>query len=182
MNIIGIDPGNHGALAFLSTTGVLYAVADMPVVEEKIGQNIKNRISAPAVWDTMKLWIHGVHGLQEPFAVFMEQQVAMGANTVNKQTGEKGPRRALGATSIGSFFRGGGVIEGICAVAGLPFHVVPVGRWKKVMQCPTNKDAARARAMQLFPQQAHLFSRKKDDGRAEASLIAAYGQRILNGG
>jgi hypothetical protein len=33
--------------------------------------------------------------------------------------------------------------------------------------------------MQLFPRQASLFARKKDDGRSDASLIAYYGAKSL---
>jgi hypothetical protein len=34
-------------------------------------------------------------------------------------------------------------------------------------------------AARLFPSQANLFSRKKDDGRAEAALIAAFAVSAL---
>ena len=34
------------------------------------------------------------------------------------------------------------------------------------------KDASRMRAMELFPTRAELFKRAKDDGRADAALIA----------
>jgi crossover junction endodeoxyribonuclease RuvC len=34
------------------------------------------------------------------------------------------------------------------------------------------KNASRARAIELFPDYAHLFARVKDDGRAEAALMA----------
>jgi len=34
------------------------------------------------------------------------------------------------------------------------------------------KDGARARAAELFPAYAQMFARKKDDGRADAALIA----------
>jgi hypothetical protein len=40
------------------------------------------------------------------------------------------------------------------------------------------KDAARKRACQLFPQVAGLFSRVKDDGRAEAALLAYYAHHM----
>lgn len=37
------------------------------------------------------------------------------------------------------------------------------------------KDGSRERAMQLFPQYADQFARKKDNGRSDAVLIAKYG-------
>lgn len=39
------------------------------------------------------------------------------------------------------------------------------------------KSASRARAVELFPTHAEQFRRAKDDGRAEAALIAWYGAR-----
>ena len=38
-----------------------------------------------------------------------------------------------------------------------------------------SKDASRAEAIRRWPAQAELFARKKDDGRAEAALIAIAG-------
>ena len=54
-------------------------------------------------------------------------------------------------------------------------------RWKKALSLGQGKDAARARASQLLPAHAHYWQRVKDDGRAEAALIAVYGQRTLAG-
>jgi crossover junction endodeoxyribonuclease RuvC len=42
---------------------------------------------------------------------------------------------------------------------------------------PQGKDGSRYRAAQLFPARAELFKRVKDDGRSDATLIAAYGAR-----
>jgi hypothetical protein len=41
-----------------------------------------------------------------------------------------------------------------------------------------NKDASRQKASMLFPKFAHLWARKKDDGRAEAVLLAHYGSKL----
>ena len=44
------------------------------------------------------------------------------------------------------------------------------------------KDASRVKAMQLYPQIADQLSRKKDHGRADALLMAAWAQRVVYGG
>ena len=45
--------------------------------------------------------------------------------------------------------------------------------WKRKLHLPgKDKEAARQRALQLFPKHHSLFSRKKDHGRADAALIA----------
>ena len=47
------------------------------------------------------------------------------------------------------------------------------------MAIPKAKDGARARASELLPSYSHLWQRVKDDGRAEAALIALWGARML---
>lgn len=42
-----------------------------------------------------------------------------------------------------------------------------------------DKDAARALAIELWPAQAQLFARKKDQGRADAALIALHHARTI---
>jgi len=47
--------------------------------------------------------------------------------------------------------------------------------WKKAFSLGKDKEQTRLRAQQLFPGTA--LRRKKDHGRAEALLLALYGQR-----
>ena len=61
--------------------------------------------------------------------------------------------------------------------AGVPTNEIPPGAWKKHFSLSGDKDASRAYASSVFPDQAHMWARKKDDGRAEAALIAYYGWR-----
>jgi hypothetical protein len=41
-----------------------------------------------------------------------------------------------------------------------------------------NKDSSRLAAMRLFPAMSEQLARKKDDGRAEAILLAEYARRL----
>jgi len=54
-------------------------------------------------------------------------------------------------------------------------QLVPPAKWKRDMQLNASKDGSRAKAIQLWPAQAGEFKRVKDDGRAEACLIAKWG-------
>jgi crossover junction endodeoxyribonuclease RuvC len=53
--------------------------------------------------------------------------------------------------------------------------------WKRLVGLPPGrdgaKDAARAEAIRRWPEKAGLFARVKDDGRAEAALIAVAGMK-----
>jgi hypothetical protein len=58
----------------------------------------------------------------------------------------------------------------------VPTFEVDPSAWKKTMRLSTDKNASRALASQYFPDCADQWARVKDDGRAEAALIALYGK------
>ena len=84
-----------------------------------------------------------------------------------------------GVSSMFAFGRAVGVVEGALGALAVPYSRVPPQEWQRGMRVRGGKDGARERAMALFPARADEFARKKDDGRADASLIAAYGERAL---
>jgi hypothetical protein len=49
---------------------------------------------------------------------------------------------------------------------------VSPAKWKKALGLSADKGASRRRAIELWPERAQWFARVKDDGRAEAALIA----------
>ena len=71
------------------------------------------------------------------------------------------------------------------AVDGLGYETYTVTPpvWKKYFRMATgaDKEASRALAMARFPHHADLFRRVKDDGRAEAALIALYALETIFG-
>lgn len=75
-------------------------------------------------------------------------------------------------------FRAGtnyGRILAVLSCARLPIEPVTPAKWKRAMGLSTDKEQSRARAIALFPAIADRFSRKMDEGRAEACLLARYG-------
>lgn len=143
----GIDPGLNGALALLFPEDHGIEIFDMPIMEVKK----KKTISAALVADILK---------QHEAPVFIENVHAM-------------PNQ--GVTSMFNFGKGFGILIGV--VAGLNYQLTTVQplAWKKALKVPSGKDGSRERATQLLPASSQKFARKKDDGRAEASLIALYG-------
>jgi crossover junction endodeoxyribonuclease RuvC len=59
-------------------------------------------------------------------------------------------------------------------------HYVTPAKWKKHFGLNRDKGVSRSKATERFPEYANLFSRVKDDGRAEAALIALYGAEQLS--
>jgi crossover junction endodeoxyribonuclease RuvC len=79
-----------------------------------------------------------------------------------------------------AFGRAAGLLEGALAGLGIPVTLVTPQEWQKGMRVIGGKDGARARAAELWPGQAGLFARVKDDGRADAALMASYGQTLFD--
>ena len=153
-NIIGIDIGSKGALALLSTNGALLEIADMPILRD--GPGNRPNVNAPLLAEIVHRW--------QATQAFVEYVAA---------------RPGEGPTGAFSFGRSKGVIEGVCAAAGLPVAFLTPPVWKRAVGIPPGKDgakdAARSEAIRRWPGQAGLFARVKDDGRAESALIAVAG-------
>ncbi len=79
-----------------------------------------------------------------------------------------------------NFGRAAGAAEAAAKIAGARFEFVMPHVWKKAMGLiGTAKDQSRAKATNRWPAFAKSFSRKMDDGRAEAALLAEYGRLKL---
>lgn len=90
-----------------------------------------------------------------------------------------GPKMAR--RTIGVMFEGFGALKSALAWQGIPVRTVRPGEWKKSLNIPADKTAARRRAAEFFPADADQWPLVKHDGRAEAALIAWYGLRWLKG-
>lgn len=152
MLILGIDPGLSGAIAFLDTTTDALVIMDMPTVEMTRNGKNKREVSPALIADMI-----AGKGVTQ---AFMERVSAMPGQ---------------GVSSMFSFGRSTGVVEGVLAAYEIPTTLVTPQAWMKAMGVRAGKDGSRERAMQLFPQYADRFARKKDDGRSDAALIAKYG-------
>jgi crossover junction endodeoxyribonuclease RuvC len=155
MIILGIDPGLSGALALYDTSEQTVEVFDMPALELVRNGKTKREVSAQALANLL-----AGRGIK---AAFLER--------VNAMPGQ-------GVTSVFSFGRSTGIVEGILAAYDIPTTLVTPQAWQKAVGQRAGKDGSRERAMQLFPAQADLFQRKKDDGRSDAALIAYYGAKL----
>ena len=81
----------------------------------------------------------------------------------------------MGRQSAYNFGQGVGTIKGVMATLAISYQAVAPAKWKRHFALSRDKDASRAAATRLFPGNASDFLRKKDDGRAEAALLALYG-------
>ena len=90
--------------------------------------------------------------------------------------------RGMGVAGAFNFGVAFGDIRTTVRCCGIePVFVVPQV-WKKHYGIRgSNKEDSRHLALELFPDMAPLLARKKDEGRAEAMLIARYGAMVATG-
>lgn len=154
--ILGIDPGLHGALAFVELVGGTprVEVVDMPIVAKQVNGMRRSRIDKSALAD---LIANRTHTLR---CVVIEDVHALPKD---------GPVQAF------TFGYGLGLLHGICQVYDLLVINVPPTVWKAKYGLTSDKDKSRAVASRFFPHNASVWSRAKDDGRAEAALLGLLG-------
>ena len=150
--LCGIDPGLAGAVGFIDDEGGFVAVYDMPVLPTTTG---RRQIDAAALADILRQ--------HAPVFTLVER--------VGARPGE-GP---TGAFSFGHSF---GSITAVLAALGLPHDLVQPATWKRRAGIPpgAGKAASVAVCKRLLPGAADHLTRVKDDGRAEALLLALHGR------
>ncbi len=170
--VLGIDPGITGAIAILAD-GELVAVEDMPTDHVQVGAHLRSRISAHRLW--------AILGSAKGAHAFVERPEARPLRGRDKATGQTVLRQP-GAAGMLAFGEGYGMLVMGCVAAGMVLTELRPGAWKRAAGVAASKDDARRAAANAFPRQVHLFARKRDDGRAEASLLARYGASRVKGG
>lgn len=153
--ILGIDPGLDGALALVKGRKVV-AVHDMPTHTITVNDSKRREIDIAGL-DALFAELDALHG---PFPALVEDPHAMPGQ---------------GVSSSFKFGVNCGIVKTLVFVHRIPVTYVRPATWKRRLGLTADKDAVRKRASELFPAAAHYFARKRDDGRAEAVLLASLG-------
>ena len=147
--VLGIDPGCSGALVLVTEQGGYIDHLPMPTI--KVGT--KSRVNGAAV----AAWIRQ-YGITH---AYLEQVGAMPGQ---------------GTASMFTFGHAAGVAEGILQGLNIPYTLVTPQAWKKSAGLiGSDKDAARSRAIQLYPELRALDAKAKGQAIADALLIARFG-------
>ena len=177
IGIIGVDPGMAGALCLL-IDGKLSAIFDMPILDlpgkkkltydknglpvEKVGKN--HAVDPFGVKRVLNNWKDHVDG---PITLVIEKMWS---------------RPGQSSLSMDKLLFGAGLVEGIAIGIGFGVCKVAPSSWKASMGVTADKKTALALARKLAQGEDdsakwyRMFSRARDDGRAEAYLLAKYGQ------
>lgn len=154
MIVAGIDPGKGGCMVLVHDNGHAYAYR-VPVV--------KMPKETPA-WSE---WARG-----------WSAALAFGIDAIVIE--QVGARPTQGTVSMFNFGRTLGFVHAIACLADVPVHFVSPAVWKgKFGLLKADKAASREKARTLLPLLEPELRRVKDDGVAEAALLAIYGRRYL---
>ena len=157
MRVIGIDPGVTGALAVLDSDGVgawrVAAVYDLPAIAVRTALGKVRRNLDPVA-----------------MAALLDQIGQVDRCTVERLSAPPGisgiAAYSLGATAA--------TIATVLALGGVGAKLISPSVWKRSMDVPKDKNAARDFATERFGT-SEFRRRKMDHNRAEAALIALYG-------
>lgn len=166
---IGVDPGMGGALAlyrFTAGSAPAIEVMDMPALLV----DGKRRMDFWKLAALLETW----RSAYSIVRVVVERVHAMPLRGAGGQIRQS-------PNGLFEFGFAAGALQQAVASAGLPMVLVSPVTWKAVYGLRggrENKDMSRQKASQFFPLSAHLWARKKDDGRAEAVLLAHYASKL----
>jgi crossover junction endodeoxyribonuclease RuvC len=155
--VLGVDPGASGALALLDEDTDTLVVCDMPTITvQRTGASSRKH-----------------HAISEAHLAQLVRELRPDVAWVERVHAM--PRQ--GVSSSFAFGLAYGLIRGVLATLPVPVFLVTPTEWKKEFRIGADKQQARVLATQMFPLNAKEFSRIRDDGRAEAALLAVFGMR-----
>lgn len=163
---IGGDPGMSGALALICPLAV--------DLGDELGVQVFDMSTTVAGERALNMW-----GMAQQLDSWKRRYDIRGATVeqVNAMPGQ-------GVTSMFTFGGAYYALRQALASAGIRETLVRPGTWKTIYRLRggrENKGMSRAAASERFPDYKHLWARVKDDGRAEAVLLADYGSKLRNG-
>ena len=145
--VIGIDPGITGSICILSIDGKY--IDHMLTPKMKVGKT--NRINSAALVAWLSQYKSASH-------CYLEKVHAMPGQ---------------GVSSMFSFGHSAGIVEGLVVALGVPLTLITPQSWKKKSGLiGKDKDAARTRAIQIYPDIRELDLKGKGQALADSILIA----------
>lgn len=191
MRYVGIDPGVTGAVAAIGE-GIDTGLFDLPVMVIE-GKKRRTVLDLPMTRDLL-MAVVGNAG-RDRVMVLLEA-ASLGAAMKRKATHSDAGSSPLADNSFGSEEKGGqsvvtlantfllngqiqGMLVSLAYFYGIRYEIINPQVWKRAMMPgeARDKDAARQKAIQLFPSVAEELKLKKHHNRAEALLLAEWGRR-----
>lgn len=147
---VGIDPGFSGAFGIVDHNNEYVACGDL--------HHDKDVMHIDLIWQDILSHIRG-----RDYEIIIES-----VHTMPNQ----------GVASSGKFMKSFGQLVAMAQLANAPWHFVSPQKWKRDLGLSSDKEESLKLARTMWPQAP--LDRKKDNGRAEALLIAGwYAENML---
>lgn len=150
--IAGIDPGFSGAIALLH--GERLTVLDLPIVKIRDKKQIDAKLFSRFI---------------RTYAPSIKAAVIEDVHSMPGQ----------GVSSTFRFGYNAGVLYGVLSANSIKTIKVAPAVWKSSFGLTRDKRKSLELARKLFPKYKEFFKLAKHDGRAEAALIALFGQQRI---
>ncbi len=151
---VGIDPGLHGAIAFITSDEDTWVV-DTPIIAVMRQGREKYEYDVPRIAEMLQIQ-------HQAFA----RMVAV-VEHVSARPGQ-------GVTSMFNLGQGLGLWKGVLGTLGISYRIVTAVSWKgQYSLLGKGKQASRVEASRRYPNVT--LTLKKHDGRADALFLAQYG-------
>lgn len=179
---VGIDPGVTGAICAIIEGSPMPAIFDMPTLAMTTGTKkkptVRNVLNGPKLRQILA-------SLQAEYPDLYVVVETTAMRSAIRPSGHvcpicRQPHMIVnqGVASQGAFMRAGGMICGILIGLGIGYEEVPANVWTaEVFHGRSEKLDHRQLAATLYPALREKLARVKDDGRADATLLADYGLR-----
>lgn len=149
--LIGVDPGVSGAVCILQSRNHPVPVEWFRMPTVNVGKS--TRVDSAALARTLQDFDVG--------QAYIERVGAMPGQ---------------GVSSMFTFGHAAGLVEGVIATLCIPYTLVEPQTWKRrAGLIGKDKDAARSRAIQLWPRWNALGKKGEGQAFADAALIARFG-------
>lgn len=157
---IAIDPGVTGAIAWYDPDLAYLRTEHLPTKWKMVNKKRRQSVDLMTLWAMLRPWIAAPTNACEYQYIIEEPHGMPGAGAVSQFN--------FGAT-CGALW----LMMDLLAAPKVSVRLNP-SVWKRAMGCPSDKNRTRALAMDVFPQHKDQFAQGRDDGRAEAALMAYY--------
>lgn len=166
MNVISIDPGMKGAIACIGPHRI--KVADLPITDTGLDKYLNGR---------------GLYDILLDWCPVDERCILVVEDVRVRNSGNDGQRNTVHSQT--ALMRARGIIEGVASVARLEITWCTPQKWKRHFKLGRDtedetqhelKEKSRQMALQMFPSMADALNLKKHENRAEALLMARWGQ------
>jgi crossover junction endodeoxyribonuclease RuvC len=181
IGIIGTDPGVSGALCLL-LEGKLVAIFDMPTIETPGKKKLTFDKDGMPVEKIGKKHDIDPQGLRRVMANWRDH--AKSSLTLYSEKMWSRPGQSV--TSMDKLMFGSGLVIGVAVGLGFQVKLIAPATWKAQLGVSANKKSSLDLARDLAQDEpdnskwTKMFTRVKDNGRAEAYLIAKYGNKQEN--